>query len=67
VNLRRLTFGILALTAVLGFLGALPAEEPKAPVAPAKEPSATSFGKDVVPFLAKHCYSCHGGGKSKGD
>lgn len=23
--------------------------------------------KDSIPFLAKHCYSCHGGGKAKGD
>jgi hypothetical protein len=22
---------------------------------------------DVVPFLAKHCYACHGNGKSRGD
>ena len=22
---------------------------------------------DVVPFLAKHCYSCHGKGKKRGD
>ena len=25
------------------------------------------FEKEVVPFLAKYCYDCHGGGKSKGD
>ena len=67
MNLRHLTFSIPVLTAVLGFLGALPAEEPTPGVNPTKEASATSFGKDVVPFLTKHCYSCHGGGKSKGD
>ena len=26
-----------------------------------------SFAKDAVPFLTKHCYACHGNGKSKGD
>src|SRR5215212_6541463 len=25
------------------------------------------FTRDVVPFLSKHCYGCHGNGKSKGD
>jgi Protein of unknown function (DUF1592)/Protein of unknown function (DUF1588)/Protein of unknown function (DUF1587)/Protein of unknown function (DUF1585)/Protein of unknown function (DUF1595)/Ca-dependent carbohydrate-binding module xylan-binding/Planctomycete cytochrome C len=31
------------------------------------QPAAASFTNDVVPFLAKHCYACHGNGKSKGD
>jgi hypothetical protein len=31
------------------------------------QPAAASFSKDVVPFLIKHCYACHGNGKSKGD
>ncbi len=59
--------GIIALAVVLGFSGASPADEPLARSAPAKAPSSTSFEKEVVPFLTKHCYSCHGGGKNKGD
>ncbi len=31
------------------------------------QPAAVNFSKDVVPFLTKHCYACHGNGKSKGD
>ena len=68
MNLRRLRFGPLALAALLGFQGASPAVEPGATPARTNEPAPTSFEKDVVPFLAKHCYSCHGGGKqSSGD
>ncbi|MFT7486895.1 MAG: hypothetical protein ACI9F9_002752 [Candidatus Paceibacteria bacterium] len=26
----------------------------------------SDFSREVVPFLKKHCYSCHGGGKHKG-
>src|SRR5262245_64276478 len=25
------------------------------------------FVRDVVPFLSKHCYACHGNGKNKAD
>ena len=28
---------------------------------------AADFGRDVAPFLARHCYDCHGNGKRKGD
>ncbi len=28
---------------------------------------STSFAKDVLPFLTKHCYHCHGNGKKKGE
>ena len=65
--MKCLTVSLLALTAVLGLAAMSPADEPGVQVPPAKQPSATSFGKDVVPFLTKHCYICHGGGKSKGD
>ncbi len=29
--------------------------------------SKDAFAREVIPFLAKHCYSCHGGDKKKGD
>jgi hypothetical protein len=32
-----------------------------------KQPAPVNFAKDVVPFLTKHCYACHGNGKNKGD
>jgi len=28
--------------------------------------STVSYGKDLVPFLKKHCFSCHADGKKKG-
>jgi hypothetical protein len=64
VNARRLSIRTMALAVMLASAGASP---PEGPDAPAKGAPAASFGKDVVPFLARHCYSCHGGGKSKGD
>src|SRR3954452_920945 len=62
--------GILALAAVLGLSSASRAADlPQGTVAPAKEPTTAtaSFEKDVVPFLARHCSSCHGGGKNRGE
>ena len=44
-----------------------PRRSPQAASPPAKEAAATRFKNDVVPFLAKHCYSCHGNGKNRGD
>jgi len=67
VNSRPLQFGTLALVVVLSSAGALPPDKPQPSRSPAKEASAPSFDKDVAPFLSKHCYSCHGGGRSKGD
>lgn len=29
--------------------------------------SKDAFAREAIPFLAKHCYSCHGGDKKKGD
>ncbi len=69
MNLLGLRNGTLALAAMLGFSWASFADEPGARPTPAKAPSAstTSFEKDVVPFVTKYCYSCHGGGKNKGE
>ena len=36
-------------------------------LAPAQAPAvAPSYEKDVLPFVTKHCFSCHGGAKKKG-
>ena len=67
VNRRNPRSGTLVLAALLGSWAAAPAAEPDASAKPAKAPSSAGFEKDVVPFLARHCYSCHGGGKNKGE
>ncbi len=63
MKLRYLLPGALALTAVVGLQRAslgtgAPADQP------AKEPAA-SFKNDVLPFLSKHCFACHGNGKKR--
>ncbi len=59
--------GLLALTAGFSLSGAgSNSGAPPASEAPARAPAPT-FTKDVVPFLAKHCYACHGNGKHRGD
>src|SRR5688572_4391007 len=59
----RLSFGFAALVACSFVLvqtsSQVPGQSPKEPVAP-------SYSKDVLPFLQKHCFSCHGNGKKKG-
>src|SRR5712691_5519398 len=68
MKLRYWLPGALALTATLGLrevsrsIGA-----PPEPATPAKEQAAASFTKDIVPFLTKHCYPCHGNGKKRAD
>jgi hypothetical protein len=60
-------FGALTLTAVLVLRTTSPRTGAEgAPAAPPKEQAAASFAKDVVPFLTKHCYDCHGNGKKRG-
>ncbi|MGP0067820.1 MAG: DUF1592 domain-containing protein [Isosphaeraceae bacterium] len=67
MNTGRLPLFSLALAVALISLGASPPEGPDAPATPAKPAPASSFGKDVIPFLTKHCFSCHGGGKNRGE
>ena len=67
MNSHRLRSGTLALAVVLCSAGALPPDKPAVSLSPAKEAPTPRFAKVVAPFLTKHCYSCHGGGKSKGD
>ena len=64
---RYLWLGAFAIASALCFLQTsysvnTQAVEPKQ----AKKADGVTFNKDVVPFLVKHCYSCHGNGKKKG-
>jgi Protein of unknown function (DUF1592)/Protein of unknown function (DUF1588)/Protein of unknown function (DUF1587)/Protein of unknown function (DUF1585)/Protein of unknown function (DUF1595)/Planctomycete cytochrome C len=54
----------LALILAASSLGV---DEARAPVASDKGASAARFEKEVVPFLARNCFSCHGNGKNKGE
>ncbi len=66
MNPRSLVVGVVAVTAALGLLST--ARNSGAP--PAAEPPATpppTFAKDVVPFLKKNCYACHGNGHKSGE
>src|SRR4051794_29990639 len=70
MKLCALRPGLLALVALL--VARVPArgDEPVGAAAASNRPRAAGeadFNRDVVPFLAKHCYSCHGNGKRKAD
>ena len=68
MNPRYLLFGLLAPVALLFFQDTpRSTSAPPPPAASAKDQPAASFTKDVVPFLTKHCYPCHGNGKKSGD
>lgn len=61
---RMAMLAILVLT-----MGSGLREDSVSPAAPQPEPPPTPdiFQKDVLPFLAKHCFACHGNGKRRGD
>src|SRR4051812_14711505 len=68
MKLRPLRIGIITVMAFLGLRQESPGGEPTPPAnAPVQDPTAVSYTRDVVPFLTKHCYSCHGNGKRKAD
>ena len=68
MKFHHLLFTLLALSAVLGGpKTSWSVDRAPAPAAPAQEQPAVSFARDVVPFLAKHCYHCHGNGKKRGE
>jgi hypothetical protein len=64
MNLRILLCGGLTLAVLLGLRGA-----PSSVVVSQEKPSATqeqpvlTFKQDILPFLSKHCFACHGNGK----
>src|SRR6266545_4780415 len=53
-------------TALMGFV-ALVAAAVDAGAASGSPAKPLSYEKQVLPLLEKYCYSCHGGGKKKGD
>jgi hypothetical protein len=57
--MRRLLFPVVVLLAAVGSW--LAAQQPK----PA--PAADEFARDVLPFVEKHCISCHNPQKKKAD
>jgi hypothetical protein len=61
--------GCLAPLALAGAAAWSRAAEPAKPAAASPGPASTParFARDVVPFLTKHCYACHGKGKKKAD
>jgi hypothetical protein len=66
MSLRLLLFGTLAVATLLCLEDLFPRIGASAVPAPAsKEEPAANFVKDVVPFLTKHCYACHGNGKKR--
>ncbi len=61
-SLRRLVpLGIFAFFVPVLSADAVATESPKT-----QEKAVADFGKDVLPFLTKHCTSCHGAEKPKG-
>jgi hypothetical protein len=58
--------GISALMAALTLQAASPVTVPVRPT-PSMDPGAASFARDVLPFLSKHCFVCHGNGKKRGE
>jgi len=44
-----------------------PAHSTEMPAAPSKDQPEVRFTRDIVPFLKKHCYACHGNGKKTGE
>lgn len=66
MKLRCLLLGTLTLMALAAIREASPSAAPPTPP-PVKDQGSPSFTKDVVPFLTKHCYACHGNGKKRGE
>jgi len=64
--MRHVLSGSIGVTVILG-LSWMPFGASAPPESPAKEQPPASFAKDVLPFLTKHCYACHGNGKTRGD
>ena len=52
---------------MLGFPGPSRADAPPGDGRSGQGPSSARFAGTVLPFLSRHCYSCHGGGKNKGE
>src|SRR3954452_5764770 len=66
MRLRPVWWGSFGLAALLALQDASLGADSSPAVAP-QDHAADGFAKDVVPFLAKHCYACHGHGKRRAD
>src|SRR5271154_5347786 len=55
---------LLAPSMALGFF-AMPQEKGAPKDTAVKDRSPVTFKKNILPFLTKHCYACHGNGKKK--
>jgi hypothetical protein len=68
MGLRYPLLGLLSVAAILGLrqIRTSPDAATLQAAAPADSLPAASFQKDVAPFLAKHCFACHGNGKNRG-
>src|SRR5579872_1732314 len=65
MRLCQLVNGLAAATLLLGTPARAGDEAGSA--APAGLSAPTGFARDVLPFLSRHCFACHGNGKSRGD
>jgi hypothetical protein len=66
--MRQPTFLLPILFAVAGPCAWLFAQQPAKPAPPAENSApAGEFARDVLPFLEKHCVSCHNPEKKKAD
>jgi mono/diheme cytochrome c family protein len=70
MNPRHLFALVLVPPGLLALCLAAPvsrsADPPEAPP-PRVVDTASAYQKDVLPFLKRHCFACHGNGKAKGE
>ncbi len=66
---HSLVFALVLLTGVAIQAAVRNNDAPQAVAekAPPADGGKSAFQKDILPFLKKHCYACHGDGKAKGD
>lgn len=68
MTLRCLQLVFLTLFTLLGVLSAIRCREASpASATQAASANVPTYEKDIVPFLKKHCFNCHGNGKAKAD
>lgn len=58
---------VLPLALASGPQAVRSADPPAAADKGADNPSESTYQKEVLPFLKKHCFACHGDGKAKAD
>ena len=58
---------VLILAAASGTKAIWSSDQPRVPDQTAAGPNASAFQREILPFLKKHCFACHGEGKVKAD